>query len=109
MRESSVTVARLEWEPDNDFTFPLATEMLVNFDAEHFYVRFYQASPPTVLDGKAPDAVKAKLVTGAAIPLSKMEAIIKALQASYVQRLNLREEDLVLTPTRHEDAEDDNA
>jgi hypothetical protein len=86
----SQKIVKLEWEPDDDFQFPLGTNLLVNFDTEHFYIRFYQATPPAVLNGELPDSVKAKLVAGVAIPASRMRGIVEALGENY-QRYTERE------------------
>ena len=55
----------------------------MNFDNEHFYIRFYQATPPALLDGSIPDEVKAKLVAGVAVPASRMRGITEALSENY--------------------------
>lgn len=92
MSESPVMKARLEFESDTEFTFPLATNMVVNFDSEHFYIRFYQASPPTIFGDNMPESVKAKLIAGIAVPASRIDGIIKALQENYSARLHLEDE-----------------
>jgi hypothetical protein len=76
-------VVKLVWESDEDFQFVLGTNLLVNFDDEHFYIRFYQATPPAVLDGEIPNTVKAKLVAGVAIPATRMRGIAEGLLQNY--------------------------
>jgi hypothetical protein len=88
--EQKGKVVRLDWESDDDFRFPLGTNLLINFDNEHFYIRFYQATPPAILSGELPDTVKAKLVAGIAIPASRMRGITEALMDNY--RLYLERE-----------------
>ena len=83
-------VLKIEWESDEELHFPLTAHLVVNFDDEHFYVRFYQVSPPLGLNETRTDVVKAKLVAGVAIPASKMSAVIEALaenHAKYRMRL----------------------
>ena len=73
----------LSWESDEDFHFAIANFALINFDDDHFYLRFYQASPPTILDlDDTPEHVKAKLVGGVAIPASRMDSVIRAMSDS---------------------------
>ena len=87
-------LVRIEWESDQDFHFPLATNMVVNFDNEHFYIRFYQASPPAVLGEELPDVVKAKLVAGVAIPTSKLRGVVEALSENYDRYTEREREDV---------------
>jgi len=94
MSESPKFVVKLDFESDDKFVFPLATNMVVNFDAEHFYIRFYQTSPPAILNEEPPKMVKAKLVGGAAIPILKMEAVIKALQGNYDRFIEIAQDEI---------------
>lgn len=94
MSESpSHKIVKLEWESDQDFQFPLGTNLLVNFDNEHFYIRFYQAVPPAVLDGELPNSIKAKLVAGIAIPATRMRGITEALSENYQRYLDRERKD----------------
>lgn len=86
-------IVKLVWESDEDFRFPLGTNLLVNFDNEHFYIRFYQATPPAILDGDLPDTVKAKLVAGVAIPATRMRGITEALSENYQRYLERERKD----------------
>ncbi len=59
----------------------LAGHMVVNFDQDNFFIRFYQTVPPTPagLEDVRPAAVVAKLVAQVAIPAGRMPGIIHAL------------------------------
>lgn len=76
-------VVRLDFEPDETIEFSLASNLLINFDSEHFYIRFFQVTPPPILGGDMPDSVKAKLVAGVAIPASRMAGVLEALTDNY--------------------------
>lgn len=109
MSDAQQFVAKIEWESDDDFRFPLATNMVVNFDREHFYIRFYQATPPVVLgEDSPPVSVKAKLVSGIAIPISKMGAVVDALRENYDKRIELSQDAIEFDLDAIEDAENAN-
>lgn len=86
-------LVNIEWEPDDNFRFPLSNNFVINFDDINFYVRFYQVTPPMIFGDEAPNAVKAKIVSGAAIPASRMPGIIKALQDNYQRYLERDKEE----------------
>jgi hypothetical protein len=70
----------IEWESDEGFHFPLATNLIVNFDSDNFYIRFYQTPPPLVTsEQNLPIAVRAQRVAGVTIPASRMPGFIRAL------------------------------
>ena len=78
-QEKAVTLL-ITRESDESVQFPLAQNMWINHDANHFYIRFFQVVPPLVRkDGDIPESVKAKLVTTLAIPAARMPSIIRAL------------------------------
>lgn len=82
-------VVSVQWEPDDNFDFPLASQAWLNFDSEHFYIRFYQIVPPLVRDTNTlPKAINAKLVSGVTIPASRMESFIHAMQDAHEKYLN---------------------
>lgn len=75
----------INFESDKNHTFGLAQQMLVNSDADHFYIRFFQVAPPPVLIDKADVSsisITGKFVSGLAIPVQQMPAIINALVSS---------------------------
>ena len=77
-------IVKIEWESDEGYHFPLAGHMMVNFDSGHFYIRFFQVTPPAVRDFEStPDSVKGKLVAGVAVPSGQMPSVIQALEANY--------------------------
>lgn len=81
MSEAEEKLVRIEWEPTDSFDFPLAAHMIVNFDASHFYIRFYHiAPPPSFGEPVPPDSVKARFITGVAIPAVQMRSVVEALR-----------------------------
>lgn len=77
-------VVKVEWESDEGHLFPLAAHMLVNFDNDHFYVRFFQVTPPAVQDAASlPESVKAKMVADVTIPHGRMRSMIRALEENF--------------------------
>jgi hypothetical protein len=77
-------VLPIVWQPDNTIEFGLATQMIVNFDDDLFYVRFYRVTPPIVTD-TLPDSVTAEAVAGIVIPASKMPGVIEAMAENYAK------------------------
>jgi len=89
-------VIKIDFEPDDDVVFPTATTMLINFDEDQYYIRFYQVKPPTSLDGNLPDTVRAKLVAGITVPESKLKDIVKAFQETLERREEVLSDHLAL-------------
>ena len=70
-------------EPSENHAFPLTRHLWINFDHEHFYVRFYQVVPPLVVDEQSiPTSIKGKLISAMAIPASAFPAFAKVMQES---------------------------
>lgn len=70
-------------EPSENHAFPLTRHLWINFDEEHFYLRFYQVVPPLVVDEQPiPTSIKGKLISAMAIPASAFPAFAKVMQES---------------------------
>lgn len=76
-------VVQIDFEPDEAIEFSFASNMLINFDNENFYIRFFQITPPPILGSDMPDSIKAKLVAGVVIPASRMAGVLEALADNY--------------------------
>jgi len=91
--EEKPILIRIDWGADDSFHFSLSNHVVVNHDTDNFYIRFYQITPPVRTDKSlpVPESIKAKLVSGAAIPLSQMNTFINALRENlevYQRRMN---------------------
>ena len=62
----------------------MVNHMAVNFDAQSSFLRFYQISPPAIIDGaNPPDSVQAKLVGGIVVPADQIPLFIAALESGF--------------------------
>ncbi len=81
--QGQVALLPIVLEPSENHAFPLARHMWINFDQEHFYVRFYQVVPPLVVDDQSiPTSIRAKLISAMAVPAAAFPAFAKAMQES---------------------------
>ncbi len=69
----------IDWSAGEELEFPLSTHMIVNFDADNFYLRFYQIAPPVFAESRENKTIKAKVVSSVAIPHSQMGPLLRAL------------------------------
>ena len=82
----------IDLESDEDYHFALTQQLVVNFDETHFYVRFYQLVPPVVMDLDKLDKVRARLVSGIAVPIEHFPNFIEALSRNLERYQELKSE-----------------
>lgn len=99
---------KIEFDDGADVEFSHASNLLINFDDDNFYIRFYQVKPPPVLEGDLPDTVKAKLVAGLVIPKARLEVMVKAIQENIARRKKYDTEDFEVDLESLDELEDDN-